>query len=350
MNRKSCFHSIEQLFSTEPENFGGHETATPNCYPNAKTIVKNEKISPPPSHIHQNEPGYNLSFIQCPVEQNRQQNSFTVTTTTTRTPLQPFIHSNNNNQVQKLAPVNFMNHQTTHDNTPNCSFSPLPNLAAMVPNESDFVAKEFVQQAHLEKPPSVVPPFSATPLLPGFICNFAAVGQPPSPSRLSSSPSSPGNYRFPSSSPPSPHSFQQQSNNLQQQYNKHRGSQCQQVQQQEQCYHKISVSPIITPSNDNTLQEPQKNALLPPSNPIHIHSSSPISGSSDEEGLYNSGQWTREEHGRFLEGLKMYGRNWKVIATNFVRTRSRVQVASHAQTYFLKLQKRRSYLETEGIL
>ncbi|CAN0916844.1 Transcription factor DIVARICATA [Linum grandiflorum] len=59
--------------------------------------------------------------------------------------------------------------------------------------------------------------------------------------------------------------------------------------------------------------------------------------------------WTAEEHRRFLEGLKEYGKgDWRSIARNAVKTRTSSQVASHAQKYFLrrisinKERKRRS--------
>lgn len=47
--------------------------------------------------------------------------------------------------------------------------------------------------------------------------------------------------------------------------------------------------------------------------------------------------WTREEHERFLRGLKKYGKgDWRSISRNAVFTRTPTQVASHAQKYFLR--------------
>ena len=52
-------------------------------------------------------------------------------------------------------------------------------------------------------------------------------------------------------------------------------------------------------------------------------------------------QWSREEHKRFLIGLKEKGRgNWNEIATKYVKTRTKSQVASHAQKYFLHVRGR----------
>ena len=51
-----------------------------------------------------------------------------------------------------------------------------------------------------------------------------------------------------------------------------------------------------------------------------------------------TGRWTKEEHGAFLMGLKLYGKEWKKVAAK-VRTRTVVQTRTHAQKYFQKLQK-----------
>jgi SHAQKYF class myb-like DNA-binding protein len=62
--------------------------------------------------------------------------------------------------------------------------------------------------------------------------------------------------------------------------------------------------------------------------------------SDDEEGgptKYNHGVWSKEEHENFLRGLNECGHCWKKIATEYVKTRDRSQIASHAQkvsTYF----------------
>ena len=43
----------------------------------------------------------------------------------------------------------------------------------------------------------------------------------------------------------------------------------------------------------------------------------------------------------FIQGLKLYDRQWKSIA-DLIQTRTVVQVRTHAQKYFIKLMKHRN--------
>mmetsp|Transcript_22307 Transcript_22307/g.33236 ORF Transcript_22307/g.33236 Transcript_22307/m.33236 type:complete len:282 (+) Transcript_22307:177-1022(+) len=49
-------------------------------------------------------------------------------------------------------------------------------------------------------------------------------------------------------------------------------------------------------------------------------------------------QWTPEEHRRFVEAIRLYKRDWASVRAH-VGTRTVIQIRSHAQKYFLKLQK-----------
>lgn len=58
--------------------------------------------------------------------------------------------------------------------------------------------------------------------------------------------------------------------------------------------------------------------------------------SQDNE--HQNGRWSTEEHERFVEAIKVHGKNWKKVE-ECVGTRTGAQIRSHAQKFFLKLEK-----------
>jgi SHAQKYF class myb-like DNA-binding protein len=54
----------------------------------------------------------------------------------------------------------------------------------------------------------------------------------------------------------------------------------------------------------------------------------------------NTGRWTSEEHRLFLQGLEQHGKGWKKIAS-LIKSRTVVQIRTHAQKYFQKIAKAR---------
>ncbi|KAL7554580.1 hypothetical protein ACHAWF_019042 [Thalassiosira exigua] len=63
----------------------------------------------------------------------------------------------------------------------------------------------------------------------------------------------------------------------------------------------------------------------------------------------NTGRWTAEEHRLFLQGLEQHGKGWKKIAT-LIKSRTVVQIRTHAQKYFQKLAKARQNGEAVGMV
>lgn len=52
----------------------------------------------------------------------------------------------------------------------------------------------------------------------------------------------------------------------------------------------------------------------------------------------STGRWTQKEHILFIEGLKIYGKNWKKVE-GYIGTRTGTQIRSHAQKFFNRIRK-----------
>jgi len=87
-------------------------------------------------------------------------------------------------------------------------------------------------------------------------------------------------------------------------------------------------------SNDDEMEDAHSGKDLQHNVPKSYSNGRPISGAVP--GTENTGRWTTEEHARFLSGIAKYGtKHWTAIA-NVVKTRTVVQVRTHAQKFFKK--------------
>ncbi|WOG97455.1 hypothetical protein DCAR_0416795 [Daucus carota subsp. sativus] len=59
-------------------------------------------------------------------------------------------------------------------------------------------------------------------------------------------------------------------------------------------------------------------------------------------------RWTDEEHNKFLEAVKLYGRAWRHIEEH-VGTKTAVQIRSHAQKFFSKVSRESSINEEKSV-
>lgn len=63
-----------------------------------------------------------------------------------------------------------------------------------------------------------------------------------------------------------------------------------------------------------------------------------MSKTSKQSTIHN-GRWTHDEHIRFIEALRLYGKDWNKVQDH-IGTRTSAQTRSHAQKYFNKLCKK----------
>ncbi|CAM9595660.1 unnamed protein product, partial [Hapterophycus canaliculatus] len=56
-----------------------------------------------------------------------------------------------------------------------------------------------------------------------------------------------------------------------------------------------------------------------------------------------SGRWTKEEHEKFLMGLEACGKDWVAINERFVPSRTVTQIRTHAQKYFIKVDRGQAF-------
>ena len=59
---------------------------------------------------------------------------------------------------------------------------------------------------------------------------------------------------------------------------------------------------------------------------------------SKQKEKYQDGNWTKEEHQRFIESIFIFGFDWKKME-QYIQTRTIVQVRTHSQKFIYKLKK-----------
>ncbi|KAH7433169.1 hypothetical protein KP509_07G057200 [Ceratopteris richardii] len=126
----------------------------------------------------------------------------------------------------------------------------------------------------------------------------------------------------------------------------------------------MSAAPeIINAQNISDISQPWKalNPIIKESgkSPIAIKLSTvDVSSSADEYSTKirkpytitkQRERWTEDEHQKFLDALKLYGRAWRRIE-EYIGTKTAVQIRSHAQKFFCKLEREASTSNSDGRL
>lgn len=93
---------------------------------------------------------------------------------------------------------------------------------------------------------------------------------------------------------------------------------------------------VIIPSASptTTLEDNEPSLVTPNPNAESTSEKRNVCGSKTKVG-----RWTEQEHLVFLDGLKIFGKQWKMIA-GMIGTRTVVQVRTHAQKYFMKMDRK----------
>jgi len=109
-----------------------------------------------------------------------------------------------------------------------------------------------------------------------------------------------------------------------------------------------SITGVYNPNNDSTRTVPSSNSShASDDQKSNDDCNNKQSGEVSNKSMH-TGRWAAEEHKRFLAGLDQFGTgNWKKI-TDMVGTRSCTQIRTHAQKYFIALQKPQSDGENGG--
>lgn len=107
----------------------------------------------------------------------------------------------------------------------------------------------------------------------------------------------------------------------------------------------LTLSNTLNNNNSSTTKPPSPKAKKSKKSTVTMATATtatPASGAAPSSGGAgeNTGRWTAEEHRLFLQGLEQHGKGWKKIAS-LIKSRTVVQIRTHAQKYFQKLAKAR---------
>jgi len=61
-----------------------------------------------------------------------------------------------------------------------------------------------------------------------------------------------------------------------------------------------------------------------------------------------TGRWNKEEHDKFIDAIKKYGKDWKQVEQH-IESRTGAQIRSHAQKFFNRIIKKYSIEKNEVI-
>jgi SHAQKYF class myb-like DNA-binding protein len=95
----------------------------------------------------------------------------------------------------------------------------------------------------------------------------------------------------------------------------------------------LSTSTIQSKNDQNTIIMP---TTMLDNNKSKVEADVLHDGGVDDN--VRTGRWTKQEHSKFMEAYKMFGKDWRKVAS-YVGTRNNVQVRTHAQKSFKKLMK-----------
>lgn len=106
----------------------------------------------------------------------------------------------------------------------------------------------------------------------------------------------------------------------------------------------MATKPFIPKTSDGlifgliTNSEEKEQETKTSTHSMSQNSSLKIKKKQRKDGSFNTGRWQPDEHQRFIEALLKYGNEWKSVQRH-VATRSSTQARSHAQKFFVKINK-----------